>query len=349
MKLKFLAVFISFACFNSTNIQANQLEGSFEAPLVKDSLLLDATTSEANIVVGERGHILLAAKNALDFEQKQSPVKTTLTAVTSRNSTVWAVGHDATILKSSDAGQTWKLIQQKPDLDRPLLDVHFFDENEGIAVGAYGLFYRSTDGGESWIQESHASVLSQDDISYLDSIKDDEDFYLEELSFISPHFNRLSEANGNLYVAGEAGLVALSNDRGHTWKRLDIDYYGSFFDVQEIQNGLTLAVGLRGNIFLLQEDNWQRIESCVTTTLNSIEVLGEKLYVAGNNGVLLSIQPSTLSSSEKGEPNTEGCRAQVSVNKVETDLSDAILTLLFVDETVTAVTAGGLKSVNVEL
>ena len=349
MKLKFIAVFASIACFHSANIQAIQLEGSFDAPLVEGSLLLDATTSVNNIIVGERGHILLASKDALDFVQKQSPVKTTLTAVTSINNTVWAVGHDATILKSSDAGQTWTIIQQDPDLDRPLLDVHFFDESEGIAVGAYGLFYRSTDGGESWVQESHASVLSQDDISYLDSIKDDEEFYLEELSFISPHFNRLSEANGNLYVAGEAGLVALSQDRGNTWKRLDIDYFGSFFDVKEIQNGLTLAVGLRGNIFLLQEDNWKRIESCVTTTLNSIEVQGKNLYVAGNNGVLLSVDPSKLNRDEQGKSNSEGCKAQVSIKKVDTGLSDAILTLLFVNETVTAITAGGLKSVNVEL
>ena len=58
------------------------------------------------------------------------------------------------------------------------------DENNGVAVGAYGLFYRTIDGGVTWIKELHASVLPQDDIDYLESIKDDPAFYEEELSFI---------------------------------------------------------------------------------------------------------------------------------------------------------------------
>jgi photosystem II stability/assembly factor-like uncharacterized protein len=41
-----------------------------------------------------------------------------------------------------------------PELERPLFDVWFEDERNGFAVGAYGYFLRSRDGGLSWHEES---------------------------------------------------------------------------------------------------------------------------------------------------------------------------------------------------
>lgn len=323
-------------------------ESSYIAPLVKESLLLDGSQGQNTLIVGERGHVLLAAPNTNEFVQVAVPVTTTLTAVTSLGSLAWIVGHDASILKSTDTGQTWNVVHQAPELDRPLLDIHFFDNKEGIAVGAYGLFYRSVDGGQTWSKESHASVLSEDDNAYLDSIKDDEDFYQEELSFISPHFNRLNDADGILYLAGEAGLVAMSEDRGQSWQRLDINYYGSFFDVAQLNSGHTIAVGLRGNIFVQEDEQWTRLETCVTTSLNTVVIDNDKVFALGNNGVLLSIDPNKFNNNESSDKNNEGCRTHASIAQIETNFSDAILDMLFIDNQVTAITAGGLKSVKVE-
>jgi len=186
---------------------------SYQAPLVKESLLLDIALADNIIIVGERGHILTGTTQQ-NLIQVSVPTKTTLTAVTLFGTNAWAVGHDASILHSSDAGKTWQLQLSMPELDRPFLDVLFMNDKVGVAVGAYGLFYRTVDGGITWQKEMYASVLPQDDIDYLDSIKDDPAFYEEELSFILPHFNRLSYAKGKLYMAGEAGLLALSGVLG---------------------------------------------------------------------------------------------------------------------------------------
>lgn len=331
----------------STKVTANS---SYLAPLVKESRLLDLTVTDTIYIVGERGH-LLSGKNIQDLTQLSVPSRTTLTAITALENNVWIVGHDASILYSSDAGQHWQLQLTMPELDRPFLDVLFANENEGVAVGAYGLFYRTQDGGQTWNKELHASVLPQDDIDYLDSIKEDPAFYEEELSFILPHFNRLSLSNGKLYMAGEAGMLAISSDFGRSWQRFDIDYLGSFFDVQETSNNELVAVGLRGNIFVKpsSSDEWARVETCVTTSLNSI-VAGDtnNFYVTGNNGVLLSIDSQALSSNETRQPDNEGCAMHAAVKKMPNELSDSILNGVTINDVMLAVTASGIKQIELK-
>jgi len=347
---KFLIVAI--ACSVSAISPLALAEESYAAPLVKESLLLATSSGKNTIIVGERGHILVNEDNTkLDitsFKQILVPTKTTLTAVFSAGQLAWAVGHDATILKSTDAGLTWSLVQTFPELDRPLLSVYFFDENEGVAVGAYGLFYRSKDGGDSWQQEQHPSVVSDDDKLYLESIKDDQAFYQEELSFISPHLNRLTFLNGVLYLAGEAGLLAKSEDRGLSWLRLDIDYQGSFFDISSTLQQNILIGGLRGNIFVVDESQQRGIPTCLTTSINSLVRKDNNVFAFGNNGIMLVIDLDALESDDLKEPNNEGCQAHIAVSQVETDFSEAILSGIISKQNVLALTAGGLKMVAIE-
>lgn len=331
---------------------ASENEKSFLAPLVNDSLLLGASTGQFSIVVGERGHILVSKTpsdlTTASFSQVVAPVKVTLTDVYSIDNLAWAVGHDATILKSIDAGINWTLVQSDPELDRPLLSVYFFDKKEGVAVGAYGLFYRTLDGGDSWQIERHPSVLSDDDNDYLESIKNDEAFYLEELSFISPHLNKLTYSNDILYIAGEAGLIAVSEDRGQTWERLEIDYQGSFFDVNSVTAETTLAVGLRGHMFALNHHNVNLVPTCLTTSLNAVITGPSGTFVIGNNGVILKIDSEAITSSVLSASDNEGCQRHVSLSLVETEFSDAILTGMVTNNGLLLVTAGGLKTVKIE-
>lgn len=282
---------------------------SFLAPLAKNSLLLDIVQSESQMmVVGERGHVLLSDDQGQNWQQVSVPTTATLTAVTSVGDSIWAVGHDSIIIASKDAGKTWQVQQFLPDLERPLMDVAFFDTNHGIAIGSYGVFFRTTDGGENWTREYHTSFLHPDDQDYLEELKqEDEAFYLEEMASILPHLNRVNLDGEALLIAGETGLLAKSNDQGKSWERLESGYMGSFFDVAQTSKGEVLAAGLRGNIYRSNTslDDWQRVESNTTATFNSIVKLSgeDEFLLVGNNGTLLWYSPDDkqLNQTEDGK------------------------------------------------
>jgi photosystem II stability/assembly factor-like uncharacterized protein len=267
---------------------------SFLAPLSKDSLLLDITSIHEGkyLAVGERGHIL-SSQDGLRWQQQAVPTTSTLTAVTHIENSIWVVGHDSVILKSEDGGVQWQSQQFLPELERPLMDVHFQNKLHGIAVGAYGTFYRTEDGGENWTEELHSEFLSIDDQEYLVEIKEeDEAFYEEELTSILPHLNRIYQDDEKLYIVGEVGLVATSTDFGRTWQRLDIDYIGSFFAVNKTPAGTLMVGGLRGNIFALDErtNTWQNIATDVNSSVNSLVVADTTRMIAiGNNGDVVVI------------------------------------------------------------
>jgi photosystem II stability/assembly factor-like uncharacterized protein len=324
-------------------------QSAYVAPLVKESILLDVVTfnsanTNKSIVVGERGHVLIGDNNQLD--QVSVPSTVTLTAVDAQGDTYLAVGHDASILRSQDAGASWEVVFNNVELDRPFLDVMFLNANEAIAIGGYGLFYRTQDAGSSWSPEQQVSLLSDDDNEYLESIADDPEFYQEELNYIFPHFNRLSKRGDDIYLVGEAGLIAKSTDGGQNWKRFDVNYDGSFFDVQQLSNGSELAVGLRGNMFVKgTEQDWSRISTCVTSSLNSIADTEQGLFVVGNNGVVLSVDANLLNSNELQEADTEGCRLHVALSKINSDISSSISNAFIHGGVLTAVSANGLQPV----
>lgn len=195
-------------------------------------LLLDGTVAGRTIVVvGERGAIFRSPDNALTWQAAVSRETATLTGVAFAPDGThgWAVGHDALILTTSDAGRTWQKQWQGESLADSFLDVLALDAQRVIAVGAYGLCLASTDGGKSWVRRK---VL-------------DEDY----------HFNRLSRGpTGTLYLAGEHGTLLRSTDSGATWGRIPAAYDGSFYGIVALDAHTLLAHGLRGHVFRSVDD-----------------------------------------------------------------------------------------------
>ncbi|OFC71425.1 YCF48-related protein [Alteromonas confluentis] len=286
MKSTLMAILVLSAVFSA------QAQEAYQAPRVTESLLLDIDHSDFVVAVGERGHILTSTDGEV-FNQQAVPTTTTLTAVTVLGDKVWAAGHDATILYSADKGKTWVVQMAKPELEKPFFDITFFNAQQGIAVGAYGLFFRTNDGGSTWKQELHASILSAMDQEYLEEVKQDSpEYYEEELSLILPHFNKLRVINDKLYLVGEAGLVATSDNMGASWQRLEMEYQGSFQDVALINDSTIMLAGLRGNVFVQRNNEaWEQVPTCLSGTLNSILTDNSdaiKLY--GNNGMMVTLE-----------------------------------------------------------
>jgi photosystem II stability/assembly factor-like uncharacterized protein len=276
---------------------------AMQAPLASKSLMLDIIkiNDKQLVAVGERGHILLS-NDAVTWRQANVPLRTTLTAVYFVDATHgWAVGHDATILFSPDGGENWEIQQYLPAKEKPLLDITFKNKNEGIAIGAYGQQYRTSDGGKNWTFEFHEEFLFPEDLDYLEELKqEDEEAYLDEQGSILAHFNGIFKDGRTLYMVGEVGLIAKSNDFARKWLPFDSIYQGSFNDISRTQQGNLLVAGLRGNVFRSLESGtkWEHINTGTQALLNSI-VLGDngKIYVLGNNGVILQSDDDGVSFS----------------------------------------------------
>lgn len=213
---------------------------SIMSPMASASLLLDATLAgERLVAVGQRGHVVYSDDKGQSWQQAVVPTRQLLTAVFFVDAQHgWAVGHDAQILATTDAGATWTLQYEDPERYSPLMDIWFSDRNNGFALGAYGTFLHTRDGGKNW--EEIAERLDNED----------------EL-----HLNAISPVQGGgLMIAGEMGMLFRSADLGETWETLESPYEGSFFGLQALnQPGAVLVFGLRGTVLRSDDfgQNWQ--------------------------------------------------------------------------------------------
>ena len=256
------AVMLSgMGALGSAAVQANDtvdeaVKPAIQSPLASHTLLIDAAVvGDRLVAVGSRGHIVYSDDQGKSWTQAEVPARQLLTAVYFVDDKHgWAVGHDSLILNTTDGGSTWAMQYRDPELDqpvdpdgpslleRPLMDVWFRDANTGFAIGAYGTFLRTDDGGNTWEDRTY-------DIDNPDGF----------------HYNAMAEVKGaGLFIAGEMGTLYRSPDFGDTWETLtDLPYDGSWFGVSgTAQNNVVLVWGLRGNLFRSTDfgDSWQQIE-----------------------------------------------------------------------------------------
>ena len=117
----------------------------------------------------------------------------------------------------------------QPPHASPLLAVYFSNPLVGHAVGAFGEYLSTLDGGVTW-QRNNA---------FLDNPA-------------QMHLNAITgDGDRTLWVAGEGGLLFRSMDAGETWQELASPYHGSFFDIAfQPSTSALIVAGLRGNIFI---------------------------------------------------------------------------------------------------
>lgn len=243
------------------------------APLADLSLVLAGARAGGRlVVVGARGHILLSDDNGGQWRQVPAPTQAQLTGVAFATPEVgWAVGHDAAILKTADAGETWTIQHWAPDWQQPLMDIVAIDADTAIAVGAYGLYMETEDGGATWI-----------------------DRYVTEDDF---HFNAIEPLpDGGFMMAGEFGgiyrtLPEPGPDGLLEWEALVSPYAGSFFGAQVVDQTTWLVYGIQGNLFRTEDGGeiWQSVPTGTTAglTAGAINPSGA-VVVVGLGGTVLT-------------------------------------------------------------
>ena len=253
------------------------------------------------VAVGERGIIVLSDDNGASWRQAKVPSSVTLAAVQFPTpSKGWAVGHYGVILHSTDGGETWtrqldgiqaaqlalrdaqgsgnaaylseaqRLVSDGPD--KPFLGLHFTDENNGFAVGAYNLIFRTRDGGKTWAPW----------LSHLDNPRGN-------------HLYAVHAVGDTVYIAGEQGLLLRSIDGGERFERIDTDYKGSFFTMAVGKGGDAIVAGLRGNAYrsIDRGATWQKLEAPVPVSITAAVMRPDgSLLMTNQAGQLLVGSPN---------------------------------------------------------
>ncbi len=281
------------------------------ARLAAESLLLDIERAgQRYVAVGERGHVLLSS-DGVSWEQAESvPVRSTLTRVEFSGGRLWAVGHDSVIIHSRDLGRNWVLQHFDPEAEKPLLDVHFFDANNGIAIGAYGLYMRTQNAGEDWDSLDMADLVTSENIDWEaiaaaeadDSTMDDDLFGEDALldrgcyEFMECHLNAfLDNERGTWLIAAERGYGFRSTDGGINWESFRFPYPGSMFGLLQIDREI-VAFGLRGHVQTSRDAGrqWVELDNPLASTLKggSVDPQGRALMV-GAGAAQLIYDPDT--------------------------------------------------------
>jgi photosystem II stability/assembly factor-like uncharacterized protein len=303
--------------------QADEPRPADRLPLAAETLALDVIAAGPRYIgVGARGHVLISPDGRSWTQAEHVPVQATLTRVTFSGGRLWAVGHDSTIMHSRDMGRTWTLQNFDPEAEKPLLDVHFFDANQGVAVGAYGLFMRTSDAGSTWEEFDMADLVTSEAIDWEEAAQavdelddfasdfdefddfDDEDYYDAEADFdrgcyefMECHLNAfLDLGNGRQMIAAERGYGYRSTDGGETWESFRFPYPGSMFGLLGLGDGSIIAFGLRGHVQISNDfgSSWEILDSGVQTSLKggTLDPTGRP-FMVGAGAARLRYDPAT--------------------------------------------------------
>jgi photosystem II stability/assembly factor-like uncharacterized protein len=165
-----------------------------------------------------------------------------------------------------------------------LLGVAALDAGRFAAYGAFGMYFDSSDGGKTWTRRM---VISED---------------------FEAHISQVLPASGALWMVGEAGTLARSDDGGMTWLAVPSPYAGSFFGAFVAADGALVLYGMRGNVWRSADGGvtWQETELGTTTSLNNGRAMSDgRIVLVGNSGLVATSkdngQTFTLEWSKAGK------------------------------------------------
>ena len=208
--------------------------------------------------------------DVLDRPAIQSPVaaKKLLLAVAHAGDRLVAVGPRGHILVSLDAGVTWQ--QSEVPLSADLTAVYFPSPKIGWAVGHDGVVLATSDGGVSWtkqldgrmvnelvLADVKAKLAAEPESAELQRLASEAERNVEQ-GPDKPFLDVWFENDTNGYVVGAYGLLLRTSDGGRTWE--------SWFD---------------------RQDNPRLMN------LYSIRPAAGALYIAGEGGTVLKLDPAT--------------------------------------------------------
>lgn len=223
--------------------------------------------------VGNRGRILHSADGGASWAPEPVDSALAFLAVSARGGRSLAVGQMGQAARRGADGR-WQAVDTGSG--ERLMGVALDRDGIAIAVGSFGELLRSDDAGEHW-----------------------QDVALDWPSLmqagIDPHLYAVqSTAAGRFVVAGEAGLLMLSEDGGRSWRKLH-EGDASLFALHIRRDGVGFAVGQSGLVLRTADggEHWERVE--VDSEANLLGVH------ANRNGQVLAVgMREMLQSADHG-------------------------------------------------
>ncbi|WP_185906474.1 YCF48-related protein [Marinobacter sp. NP-6] len=252
-----------------------------EVPVSATLTGIDFGTEQHGWAVGHSGVVLHSSDGGESWELQLTGIKAAELAIESRQEQIDEMEQRVEEAPEEEkADLQWalddlffSLENLQADLDvgpvNPFLDVWFENENHGFVVGAYGMFLRTTDGGETWKD-------------WAPTIENPSGFHLNGITRIT---------GGALVIVGEAGQIFVSVDGGDSWEKRESPYQGSFFGaIGTDRVNEVLVFGLRGNMFLSTDlgRSWKVVPNEAGATLNDGVVSDDgRIILVGNGGTVL--------------------------------------------------------------
>lgn len=252
------------------------LETPAKASRLATSAPLMAITAAGKrlVTAGQRGHILFSDDEGKHWEQAKVPISSTLTAIKFVTPKIgWAVGHSGVVLTTGDGGKTWKKLLDGRKIgpmlvayykmvpledetrrasllseakyfadfgpDKPFLDLYFKNKRKGFVVGQFNLILRTTDGGKTWTPWQHRTDNPQ------------------KLNLYS-----IDKVDGQVYLAGEQGLLLKLDRSAQRFEAVDIPYNGNLYGVTG-KPGVVIVYGMGGNVFASRDRGrtWRKVRT----------------------------------------------------------------------------------------
>ena len=263
------------------------------APVIeKRDVFYTAIAPEDGVLwaAGNHGKIIRSEDWGVSWKAQSSNVNVHLQGIAGWDgSESIAVGNNATIIRTSNEGQTWEHVAIPDGTgDVKLLKVRIGSApGDAIVAAEFGTVLVTRDYGRTWSLASTGADVSWNDAAMLS-----EDEWL---------------------LVGEFGQILRTEDAGQNWEKLESPVESSLNAVwfRDKENGV--AVGTEGAILVTADGGrtWQATDRINHTHIYDVTWDGRQWIAAGDKGLLLTAKESGLRWSNVSMATSAGWRSHV--------------------------------------
>lgn len=246
-----------------------------------DNLIGLSVYSTVAYAVGEDGTVIFSDDSGVSWTEGDSNVTVDLYDVAAISTTkAVAVGDRGTVIRTTDGGDEWEDadvdFSTSSHADYEIRAIIMPSSSIGFAVGQYGLFLKTTDGGANWEELDGPYAGSTDSLNSV-----------------------VASSASKLWVAGESGKIALSEDGGDTWDQQTSGTGENIVTIDSVDSSKLFASG-DNRTFLKTTDGGDTWSDVTVSELDSNDTITDISFLSSTVGLLASASGEFLETDDGG-------------------------------------------------